>query len=106
MDTTNRPLRMAPKDRKADLINAALEAADVHGFSNLRAKHVAELGAVSSATVMHYFSTMKQLRRAVMRAAIKQGNVKVLASGLGCMDPDARKAPPELKEMAVKLLAQ
>jgi AcrR family transcriptional regulator len=101
-----KPLRMKPKDRKADLLSCALKAAEAHGFDNFRTKHVAELAEVSQALVMFYFSTVKQLRRAVMRAAIKDENLVVLAGGLGCMDPDARKAPPELKEKAVKLLSQ
>lgn len=96
---------MAPKDRKADLLQCAIKAAESYGFAAFRAKHVAEKGNVSQALVMHYFSTVKQLRRAVMRAAIKDGNLQVIAGGLGCLDPDARKAPVELKEKALKLLS-
>ena len=98
-------IRMKPADRKADILEAAIKAAQKHGFVAVRQKDIAEEAQCGFGTVSLYFSTMKQMRRAVMRAAIARGLLPIVAQGLGCMDPDARKAPPELKEKALKLLA-
>lgn len=105
MTTTERPQRMKAKDRKADLLQFAVKAAETHGFAAFRSQHVADMAGVSQPLIMLYFHTVKQLRRSVMRAAIKDANLKVIAAGLGLQDPDARKAPPELKEAALKLLS-
>lgn len=96
--------RMKPADRKAEILEAALVAARKCGFSKFRQIDIAAEANVSYGLVSTYFKTMTQMRRAVMRAAINRKDLAILAQGLGCGDPDARKAPAELKAKAAKLL--
>jgi molybdopterin-biosynthesis enzyme MoeA-like protein len=49
---------------------------------------------------------MKQMRRAIIREAIQRKSLVIIAGGLGINDPDAQKAPDDLKAKAVKLLAR
>ncbi len=101
-------IRMTPANRKAAILAAAMTVAASKkiGFSAMRQKDIAEQAECGFGTVTLYFNTMTQMRRAVMREAIKQQDVAIIAQGLGIGDPDAKKAPPELKKKAAALLAQ
>ena len=52
-----------------------------------------------------YFGTMVSFKRTIMRAAIKDGNLPILAQGLAAGDKCAMKAPSELKTAAIATLA-
>jgi AcrR family transcriptional regulator len=96
---------MEPKEREAELIKAALAHATVVGYTNVTRKSLADYAKCSEALVSARFGTMKQLRRAIMRHAIMEGNLRVIAQGLAVRDAQARKAPDELKEQARAALA-
>lgn len=102
-------IRMKPADRKQAILEAALKATETHGFGAVRQKHIAEVAACSYGTVSLYFNTMPQMRRAIMRAAIKSNIVNIIAQGFGIGDPDAKKAcglSPELKAKVLAVLAK
>lgn len=99
-------IRMTPTDRKAAILSAAMVAAGKLGFGNIRQKDIADAAECGHGTVTLYWRTMGQMRRAIMREAIKTHNVKIVAQGLGINDPDAKKAPPELKQKAAAFLAK
>lgn len=92
--------RMKKEDRKAAILEAAIKVAEKIGFAQMRMSDIATEAECVNGTVTLYFSTMPQLRRAVMRAAIKRGVAKIVAAGLAMGDKDAKKAPEELKEAA------
>lgn len=92
--------RMKPDDRKAAILESALAVAEKMGFAQMRMSDVAAHAGCVNGTVTLYFTTMTQLRRAVMRAAIKRGIAKIIAAGLAIGDKDAKKAPEALKEAA------
>jgi hypothetical protein len=48
---------------------------------------------------------MISFKRAIMRAAIQDSNLSVVAQGLAVCDKCASKAPPELKAAALNTLA-
>lgn len=97
--------RMIPADRKASILEAAIEAANTHTFSGLRLHHIATGAECSNALVVSYFSTMTQLRRAVMRAAIKREMLPIIANGVATGDPTAKKADPALIKKAMASLS-
>lgn len=97
--------RMTPTDRKAAILDAAVTAAKKHGFARLRLVHIAEQAECSNALVVSHYGTMQQMRRAVMRAAIKQEILPIIAEGIATRDPVACKAPDVLKEKALATLA-
>lgn len=97
--------RIDPKVRRDQLLNIALQQAETDGYANLQIRTIAEAAGVSAPLVSRYFSTLPQLKRAVMRAAIHRGNFRVLAQGLACFDQTALKADDDLKEKAAQFVA-
>jgi AcrR family transcriptional regulator len=97
--------RLDPKERKSQLLDVALLHAQNKGLNGLRRDAIAADAGVSDGLVSRYFNTMKQLRRAVMRAAINRQILPIIAEGIALRDPDALKAPEELRTKALATLA-
>lgn len=95
--------RQLPKDRKASVLNAAIEHAKEIGYLQITREGVAQRAGCSSALVSNYWGTMPQLRRAVMRAAITKREFKIILQGLAVDDPQALKAPIELQKAALNI---
>lgn len=74
------------------------------GYYHMRRDDVALEAKCASGLVNTYFGTMKQLRRAVMRQAIKEANVTILSTGLAMRDSIALRAPDDLKAQAASTL--
>ena len=97
--------RLRPEVRRDQILAAALVLVQAEGFSHITRDGIAAKAECSTGLVSRYFKTMPQLKRAVMRAAIKAKNAAVVAQGLGVRDPHAMKAPEDLKKQALALLA-
>lgn len=97
--------RLSPTDRKTKLLEAALAVAQRDGYDRMTRDAIAVKAGTSPALVSHSLGTMPQLRRTVMRAAVKQGVVAVIAQGLAVKDKHATGAPEALRKQAVELLA-
>jgi AcrR family transcriptional regulator len=97
--------RMTPADRKAQLLDVAVELARKNGFASLRMLHISQRAECSNATVVGYFKTMVQMKRAVMRAAISREVLPIIAEGVAMRDPAALKCPVELQRKALATLA-
>lgn len=90
--------------RKRAILRSAIEVAKVRGITNLTREAVAAEAGISTGLITRYFSTMKQLRRAIMRAAVTGEHLEVIAQGLAVKDDQALKAPDELKRRAADLM--
>ena len=97
--------RADPTLRKDQILNVALDLAKGHGYHKITREAVAYHANVSAGLVSRYFNTMKQLRRAVMRAAIHREIPEIVAQGIANNDDHAKKAPVELKQKALELIA-
>lgn len=93
--------RKAPVERKAEILQAALHCAAAHGFASFTRDQVAERANVCPASVNRYFNTMANLRRDVMRAAVRDRVLPVIAQGLVLRDRHALKAPADLRAQAL-----
>jgi AcrR family transcriptional regulator len=98
--------RMHPKVRTGLILSAAVKLAEKApgGYRALSRDQIAESAGVSPGLVSFYLGTMDAVRRSIMRAAIAEKNLKVIAQGLGAGDTYAKKAPPELKAAAAAAL--
>lgn len=96
--------RLSKDDRKNDLLQTALDLSVKVGYTNVSRGALATEAGVSNALVTHYFGTMKQLKRAIMRSAIGRSIPEIVAQGLAIGDDNARKAPVELKARAATAL--
>lgn len=92
------------EDRKADILTAALDLAAVMGYQNVTRSAVADKLSISPALVNRHFTTMAQLKRDIMRAAVARPCLHVVAQGMALRDPRAMRASAELKERAANSL--
>lgn len=92
---------MKGPDRRASILSAAVEAAKVHGFNNFRLVHVAERANCSTGLVMLHYKTMDQIRRDVMRAAIREKLLPIIAVGIVLKHPQCRRITEELRDEAL-----
>jgi len=97
--------RADPKLRREHILNTAVGMARDVGYHKITRDSIAEGAGVSMGLVTRYFGTMKQLRRAIVRAAITQEIPEIIAQGLANGDNQAKKAPDDLKAKAVDLIS-
>ena len=91
-------------DRKAQILNAAMAIAQTAGYSRITLQEVARQAGCTHGLVLYYFSTIVQLRRAIMSEAIRTRDAVILAQGLAIGDSKAKRAPPDLKAAAAAYL--
>lgn len=97
--------RANPALRKDQILNVAVAMAKDVGYTKITRDAVAEGAGISMGLVTRYFGTMTQLKRDVIRYAIRNEVAEIIALGLANGDDHARKAPAELKAKAATLLA-
>jgi len=95
-------MRQDPKDRREEILQAAIRMAEHYGYRSVTRADIAGAAKCSEALVTHYFSTMTQMRRQIMRAAIKRSNFQIVGQGLAMADPVAQKAPEVIRRMALE----
>jgi len=98
--------RANPELRRDQILKVAVELSIKQGYQHIRRDGIAEVAGVSEGLVTNYFNTMTQLRRDIIRVAIKKEIPEIIAQGLANGDKHARKASPELKEKAAKMIAK
>ncbi len=96
--------RMNPETRSDEIVAAGLRLAKNNGWKSLTRDGVATEAGVSFAMVNFRFGTMTQLKRAVMREAIRREELRVIAQGYVSDDPTALKIDVELKTRALSSL--
>lgn len=95
---------MTPTDRKASILDAAVIAAEKVGFTSVRQADIAKQADCAYGLITTYFKTMTQMRRAIMRAAVARGNLKLIAQGIANNHPAVSNLHPELRNKAIQSL--
>lgn len=96
--------KLEARERLSQILAAALKAAAKHGYQRITREAIARAAGVSEALVTHYMGTMPELRRAVMREAIRTECLPVVAQGVASRDRHALKAPHPLQQKALDSL--
>lgn len=91
-------------DRDSRILLAAVELAKSLGYQWITRDQVAEAAEVASGTINNAYGSMVGLKRAVLRHAVAEGIVEIVAQGLADGHEIARGAPAELKERAAALM--
>ena len=84
-------VRMTPEQRKLQILDAAVGVAldqGVYAFSIANVSRAIQDRHCSKATIKHYFSTMENLRTAVIEKAIKDDHGVIVAQAIA-MNHDA-----------------
>ena len=105
MSERKRLSRLEPEVRREQILASAVSLARRKGYSKITRDGIAEAAKCSTGLVTSRFGTMTALRRDIMREAIRLEILEILAQGLASRDRHAMKAPQELKDKAVALLA-
>lgn len=96
--------KLAARERLTQILAAALRAAEKHGYQRITRETVAKAAGVSEALVTYHMGTMVELRRAIMREAVRAECLAVIAQGLTSRDKHAAKAPLVLQQKALASL--
>ena len=88
------------RERKTEILSAALELAKTEGLAGIRRDNVAAYAGVATGLVNLHYGTMKQLRRAVVGEALRVRDLRVIAQAMAMGDPRALGAPEELRKAA------
>lgn len=86
--------------RRDYILEAAICEAEITGYKIMTLGDVARAASVSRSTVSFHFQNLESLRMEVMRVAIKDENLKIIAQGLINNDVCALRAPLKLKKRA------
>ena len=92
--------RLKPDVRKAEILAAAIIVAELKGYTSITRDDIAAAVGISGPGVLYHFKTMTQFRGALMRYAVKQKRLRVIAQGLVLQDPHACRASNELQRQA------
>lgn len=98
-------MKPSTRERAASLLAAAVSLAHRKGWHSLTHESVATAAGVSPSLVKVRLGTIGALRRAVMREAVKQRRVRVVAQGLAAGDRAARAADAALRRECGELVA-
>lgn len=98
--------RLKPALRKEAILNAAIELAEADGLQRITRDRVAAAAGVSMGLVSHYYKTVPQLRRDIMRRAISQDCYGVIAQGLILRDKHALKIPKAQQRHILNAVAE
>jgi len=85
-------------------MTAALNASKRIGYQKVTRHDIALEAGVSDNLVSNYWGTMTQLRRDIMRHAVRTEVLEVIAQGLVAGDSQAGKASLQLKQQALEQL--
>lgn len=94
-------IKLEAKQRISNILTAGLELAKEHGYQNVTREAIAEKAGMSTGLVSTRMGTMKELKRKLMREAIRVECLPVIAQGLAMRDPHARKCPEPLQKKAL-----
>ena|GEM_PF-2226368 len=99
-------MKTSTKERAAALLAAALDLARKQGWHSLTHESIAKAADVSPSLVKVRLGTIAALRRAVMREAVRQGVVRVVAEGLVAGDRTARRADAALRSACAEWMVR
>ena len=97
--------RLLPKDRREEILTAALNVAENVGYRQITREQVAINAGCAESLISSYFGTMEKFRRTIMRAAVKNEHLHIIAQGLVVGDNHAKKADQALRAKAMASMA-
>jgi hypothetical protein len=95
--------RLSAPLRRDQIVEVALALSARPGYTwqSVTRDQIGRECCITGQAVMHHFNTIAQLRRSIMRAAVRRENLAVIAQGLAAGDGQARKAGPDLRRRAL-----
>lgn len=102
----SKQIKLEARARIAQILKAALElCGDGAHYVRITRDEIAKKAGIPSSLVAYHCGTMADLRRDIMREAVRVENLPVIAQGLAARDRQALKAPEEVQRRALESLA-
>lgn len=98
--------RKLPTERKQELLEVAIQLAKEEGYSHITRNEIARRAGVAYGLVTSYFKTIDNLKKMVVKEAIKQEIVQILAEALARKEPLTRRLSPALREKVIRYLSK
>lgn len=96
-------IKMEARERIAQILKAALAlCTDTTNYSRITRDEIAKRAGMPPSLVAYHCGTMPDLRRSIMREAVRVECLPVIAQGLAARDRHAAKAPEELRLRALQ----
>lgn len=93
--------RMQPDERSGQILAAAVTLAKRSGFRKLTRDGIAKAAKVSTGLVSNYFGSMDNMRDEVMRVAVRDDILPIIAQGVAERNRIALKAPADVRRRAI-----
>lgn len=103
-DRRPRAKRTEPDNRRAELLEAAVELAKEVGYRHVTRALIAARCDVCETMISRYHSPMSALRAAIVREGIRRGIIEIIAEAVMEGDPQALKLPKATKDRVFDFL--
>lgn len=90
---------------KEQILAAAVVVAERDGYKQMTRAAIAKQANCAEGSINHYYTTMEQLRVAVIRRAIKDRNATIIVQGIANGDRRVMRAPDEVRTEALAAAA-
>lgn len=97
-------IKLDARTRVAQFLAAALDEAKRGSYQTVTREQIASACDVPPSLIHYHMGTMPELRRKVMREAVRVECLPVIAQGLAMKDRQALKASEELRARALATL--
>lgn len=87
--------------RVAQILDAAVQLAEEHGYTHVTREMIADMVACSPGLISKHMGTMQNLRRSIVSAAIARENLAIVAQALVDKHPKMNNACDDLKRRAM-----
>ena len=95
---------LPPDVRSAEILATAVKLAKKEGFRKLTRAGIAQTAKVSTGLVSRYFGSMDKMKDEVMKVAVRERILPIVADGLADRHKVAVRAPEDLKRQAAESL--
>lgn len=101
----SKQIKMEARARIAQILGAALGlCGDGANYQRITREQIARSAGIPPSLIAYHCGTMADLRRDIMREAVRVEHLPVIAQGLAMRDRHAQKAPEELRQRALQSL--
>lgn len=100
-----RSVRLKKEIRQGHILQVMAHLAHEGSYKQITQGEIARGANISRGSITYHFYDMDNLRRELMKFAIRTGDLKVLGQGIALGDPIALAAPESAKANALALLS-
>lgn len=97
-------IKLQARERVAQILKAALDLSPTRGYNRVTRDEIAQRAGIPASLIAYHCGSMADLRRDIMREAVRAECLPVIAQGLALRDRHALKASEELRRRALQSL--